>query len=230
MQNVMAELKTGDAPTLKKVTADQKTKNRAAEDKSSTVPSGNAGAATGGGAYLRKSAPGGALRQTGDVKGESRMAVEHGDWIIENYAKEQAPLMLEEAKMNQKVYIAHCNNTTVVIKNKVKSISVEDCFKVNVVFDDCLSSLEVVNSKKIQAQTNGALGAVQIDKTDGITVYLSDACRECQFATSLSQEMNVMFPDPEEGFVEKCIPCQFVTQMNSAGEFKTEVSNIYAEQ
>jgi hypothetical protein len=49
-------------------------------------------------------------------------------------------------------------------------------------------------------QENGALGGVQIDKTDGINVYLSEKCLECQFATSLSQEMNVCFPDPEEGF------------------------------
>ena len=93
-------------------------------------------------------------------------------------------------------------------------------------FTALISSAEVVNSKKIQLQVTGVCPVFTIDKTQNILIWLSkESLDVSSFATSLSSEMNVSFPDGDDQ-KELPIPEQFVHKVN-AGSITSEVSDLY---
>lgn len=100
-------------------------------------------------------------------------------------------LKVQVQDVKEQVYIYQCQNITIEISGKCKTIVIDGCSKVNVVFGTAISSCEVVNSKRIQVQTLGVCPTFAIDKTDGCLVYLSkETMSESSFVTSKSSEMN----------------------------------------
>jgi adenylyl cyclase-associated protein len=103
---------------------------------------------------------------------------------------------------------------------------VDKCEKCNVVFESVISSCEVVNSKKIQLQTDGVCPVFTVDKTVGCLVWLSkESAAISSFVTSMSTEMNVNFPDGDD-MKELPIPEQIVHKQEK-GSVKSEVSDLY---
>jgi hypothetical protein len=118
---------------------------------------------------------------------------------VEHHTKESAAsvgengmLIVEVSDPKQQVYIFNCEHVTVQLRGeKVKSIILDKCTNVNLVFGSCLAACEMVNCKKIQIQTTGMCPSFSIDKTIGCLVYLShDAIDTTSFVTSQSSEMN----------------------------------------
>jgi adenylyl cyclase-associated protein len=156
-------------------------------------------------------------------------------WVIENHDKETAKavsetglLEVEISDPKQQVYVYNCDEVTIKITGtKLKSLIVDSCTKVNVIFPTIISGCEIVNSKKIAVQTDGVCPVFTIDKTVGVTVYLMSA--ECvavtSFTTSMSSEMNVSIPDGEDQ-KELPIPEQFVHKLTDGG-LSSEVSDLY---
>ena len=64
-------------------------------------------------------------------------------WMVENQT-ESVEVM---AKINETVYVLGCVGATIRVKDKCKSIIVDGCRKCNVIFDKCVSTVEVVNCK-----------------------------------------------------------------------------------
>jgi len=155
-------------------------------------------------------------------------------WVIENHTKETAMkelskdgiVTVEITDPKQQVYLYNCEDLTVTIKGKFKSLAIDNCSKVAVVFDTLISSAEVVNCKKIQLQVNGVCPVFTVDKTHGFLVWLSkESLPVSSFATAQSSEMNVSFPDGEDQ-KELPIPEQFVHRLQD-GVVKSEVSDLY---
>ena len=121
-----------------------------------------------------------------------------------------------------------CEEATIQIKGKVKSVILDSCKKTNLVFESAISSCEVVNCKRIQIQATGICPSFSIDKTDGCLVYLSEeAVSVTNFVTSKSTEMNVSWPDDKSGEQREApIPEQFVHRLNR-GAVTSEVSDLY---
>lgn len=155
-------------------------------------------------------------------------------WIIENHDKETAKsvsdtgiLEVEITDPKQQVYIYNCEEVTIKVKGlKFKSIIVDKCTKVNVIFPTIISGCEIVNSKKIAAQSDGVCPVFTIDKTVGVSVYLSkESAATSSFTTSMSSEMNVSIPDGDD-YKEIPIPEQFVHKI-TAGSLTSDVSELY---
>jgi adenylyl cyclase-associated protein len=156
-------------------------------------------------------------------------------WVIENHDKETVKavsdnglLEVEISDPKQQVYIYNCEEVTVKVTGaKLKSIIVDSCKKVNVIFPTIISGCEIVNSKKIAVQTDGVCPVFTIDKTVGVTVYLlsADTVAVTSFTTSMSSEMNVSIPDGEDQ-KEIPIPEQFVHKITD-GTLSSEVSDLY---
>lgn len=152
-------------------------------------------------------------------------------WVVEHQTKESANsgvLTIEITDPKQQVYMYNCEDVTVQLKGekKVKSIIMDKCRRVNVVFDTCISACEMVNSQKIQCQVTGVCPTFSIDKTIGCLVYLSkETLATTSFVTSQSSEMNVSFPDGDEQ-KELPIPEQFVHKLVD-GSVTSEVSDLY---
>jgi len=207
-----------DTGKLKKVTDDMKTKNQVKEG-SQVIPAAKA-AAPSKSAFSKRG-------PKGEAKKELQKDV---NWMVENYDGER--VVMEDATMKQLVVILNCRNTTITVPNKVKSICVDSCEKVNVLCQDVISAVELVNCDRCQMQALGKVVAVAIDKCDGVNVWLSKESVNAEITASKSSEMNVTIPDPdgkeEDGdLIEIAIPEQFVSRVVGK-KLKTEVSGIYS--
>jgi len=156
-------------------------------------------------------------------------------WVIENHDKETVKaisdtglLEVEITDPKQQVYIYNCDEVTIKINGtKFKSIIVDKCTKVNVIFPTIISGCEIVNSKKIAVQSDGVCPVFTIDKTVGVSVYLSkESAAVTSFTTSMSTEMNVSIPDGDD-YKEIPIPEQFFHSITDEGGLSSEVSELY---
>jgi adenylyl cyclase-associated protein len=155
-------------------------------------------------------------------------------WVIENHTKETATshsgspmLEIDVTDPKQQVYIYNCEGVTIKINGeKTKSIIIDTCEKVNVIFQSIISGCETVNSKKLAVQADGVCPVFTIDKTVGITLWLSkESAETTSFTTSMSSEMNVSIPDGEDR-KEMPIPEQFMHKI-TGGSLSSEVSDLY---
>jgi len=133
------------------------------------------------------------------------------------------------AQPSHGVFISKNKDSVVTVKGKVGSICVESCQGSGIIFDDVVSSVDVVNCKKIQLQANGVLALVAIDKTTGVTVFLqSPASQKADIATSLATEINVVVPGKTENddSVEHPVPAQFVSKFVKGKFVTTAVEHV----
>lgn len=67
------------------------------------------------------------------------------------------------------------------------------------VFDDIVSTVDIINGNKVNVQANGVLPTINIEKSAGVTVYMtSTASRSAEVVTSLSSEVNLVVPGATE--------------------------------
>merc|ERR1712032_1263039 len=141
-------------------------------------------------------------------------------WVIENHDQESAKkvsdtgiLEVEILDAKHQVYIYNCEEVTIKIKgDKFKSIVIDKC--------------EKVNCKKIAVQSESVCPVFSIDKTVGVSIYLSkESASISSFTTSMSSEMNVSIIDGDD-CKEIPIPEQFVHKV-ADGSVTSEVSDLY---
>lgn len=77
-------------------------------------------------------------------------------WIIE-HQKNNKNLIVENAEMNNVVYMFKSENSTLTVKGKINSIVIDSCKKCCVVFDNLVSSVEFVNCQSVQMQVSDFL-------------------------------------------------------------------------
>ncbi|KAJ1804372.1 F-actin-capping protein subunit alpha [Coemansia sp. RSA 2598] len=173
----------------------------------SSVVQGKPQSAAGGSAQVQK--------QTAAPQKPPRMELDGHKWTVENYGTEH--LTIEATENKQTVYMYNCKGTTLEIKNKLNSIAIDSCQKCGVVFDSLVSECSVVNSKSVQVQARETVPSIQIDRTDGAHIFLSEATRDnTQIITAKASEVNISYPfetaNPEDdNFVEQPVPEQLQT-------------------
>lgn len=155
-------------------------------------------------------------------------------WVIENFDKEEGQkrstsgvLEVEVIEPKQQVYVYNCEDITIkILGSKLKSCIIDKCKKVNVIFPTIISGCEIVNSNKIAIQSDGVCPVFTIDKTVGVSVYLSkESAAVSSFTTSMSSEMNVSVPEDDD-YKEIPIPEQFVHTIADSS-LRSEVSELY---
>lgn len=128
-------------------------------------------------------------------------------WVIENQDKESAIitgengiLVVDVTDPKEQVYVFNCEEVTIKINGgKLKSVVIDTCVKVNVIFETIISGCEIVNSQKIAVQCDGICPVFTIDKTVGATFWLSEeSSKISSFTTSMSSEMNVSIPEGDD--------------------------------
>ena len=63
------------------------------------------------------------------------------------------------------------------VRGKVNTVTLDQCTKTGLVFQDLLASCEVVNCSGVQLQATGTVHTLAIDKSDGVQVR-SLACSQ----------------------------------------------------
>lgn len=213
MSGVFAQLSQGEGVTsgLRKVTNDMKAKNRA--DRSGKIEE-----------VEKKPAPTGRLGKTAAATPAQppKLELQGNKWVVEY---QTTPVTITITEKKQTVYIYKCTGATVKIDGKLNAITIDSCKKTNVIFDEAISSCEVVNCNGVKVQVVHKVPAVTIDKTSGGVVYLSKDGLETQIFTSKSDELNVSIPGPSEEvpFLEFPIPEQFLNTIRD-GKLHTEMN------
>jgi len=204
---------------LKHVTADQKTKNRPASERTSLVP----------GNVEKKSAErpqaGAAAKK---VKPPSKQHLGN-KWMVENFT--EGNIVIDETRLNDMIYIGNCKNCTITVKGKINGVTVDSCTKVGVVVDDIVSVFEIVNSNSVQCQIIGKAPCVNIDKCTGAQLYLSKAAISggdpTKVYTSKTSSINILIPGKTEDddMIELAVPEQFCSTVVD-GKLNTEMSSM----
>jgi len=130
-------------------------------------------------------------------------------WVVE-YQKGNNEIVLDNVNMKQTAYIYKCENSTIQVKGKINSITLDSCKKVGLVYEDVVSTVDIVNCQSVQVQSQGVVPTIAVAKTDGCQVYLCEKSLSAEIVTSKSSEMNVLVPSAN-GFDEMAIPEQFKT-------------------
>lgn len=143
-------------------------------------------------------------------------------WLIE-YQKGNHNLVVENAEMNNVVYLYKCTDSTVTVKGKLNSITLDSCKKTSIVFESLVSSIEFINCQSVQMQVLGKVPTVSIDKTDGCQVYLSAGSKDVEIISSKSSEMNILVPNSNGDYSEHPVPEQYKTIVNEIGLLTTAV-------
>lgn len=206
---LFAEINKGGAITshLKKVSDDQKTHKNPTLRASAVVP----GAAS---ASNNTSAPSGTKASSQVAQKTPVFELVDKKWKVE-YQQGRNDLVIDQTDMKHTVYIYQCRECTVTVKGKVNSILIDSCFRVGLLFDDVLSTVEFINSRSSQMQVLGRVPTVAIEKTDGCQVYLSRKSLDTEIISSKSSAMNVLIPNEnDDDFAEEPIPEQFKTVLN----------------
>ncbi|KAL0207042.1 hypothetical protein P9112_012753 [Eukaryota sp. TZLM1-RC] len=140
-------------------------------------------------------------------------------WRVENHT--EGHIELDDVTGGQTVSIYNCKNCTVKVNGKARNVSIERCQKVGVVFDSCIASAEVNNSKSIQLQPLGSVPIINIESTNGCRVYFNeDHVKNTEVITVASIDMNIIANVGEEP-KEFNIPQQY-RHVFVDGKLKTE--------
>lgn len=146
-------------------------------------------------------------------------------WAVENHdGNKKVEVTIQ--KIKETVYIYKCDNSNIIVKGKCNSISMDNCVKSNLIFDDCVSSVDLINCKSVKVQVLGSVPTIQVDKTDGFNCFLNEKSLHTTFVTSKSSEMNVSVPSGDNDYKEHPVPEQFVTSYKN-GKFNTQVSGHF---
>lgn len=70
------------------------------------------------------------------------------------------------------------------VKGKVNALTIDECSKVGVVFENLVASCEVVNSTGVQVQVTGLVPTIIVDKCDGVQVSIFP----CPISVALPKE------------------------------------------
>ncbi|XP_077446374.1 adenylyl cyclase-associated protein 1-like isoform X2 [Stigmatopora argus] len=143
------------------------------------------------------------------------LELEGKKWKVENQEGAQN-LVISDTELKQVVYAFKCNSSTLQVKGKLNSITIDNCKKMGLVFDDVVGIVDIINCKDVKVQVIGRVPTISINKTDGCHVYLSKDSLECEVVSAKSSEMNVLVPNKDGEFTEHPIPEQFKTVWNGA--------------
>uniref|UniRef100_A0A8C8TTS7 Adenylyl cyclase-associated protein n=1 Tax=Peromyscus maniculatus bairdii TaxID=230844 RepID=A0A8C8TTS7_PERMB len=153
------------------------------------------------------------------------LELEGKKWRVE-YQEDKNDLVISETELKQVAYIFKCEKSTLQIKGKVNSITVDNCKKFGLVFDNVVGIVEVINSKDIQIQVMGRVPTISINKTEGCHLYLSEDALDCEIVSAKSSEMNVLIPQGDD-YREFPVPEQFKTVWDGS-KLVTEPAEIMA--
>jgi len=204
---LFASLNKGASVTqgLKKVTDDMKTHKNPNLRSSSTVPAKSTALSPRpyeAPKYKKFNAP--------ETKKPPVFELQMKKWIIEHQDGNQT-MVIENTSDKQTIYMYKCKNSVLQVKGKVNSITLDNCQKCAVVFEDLISTCEFVNCQSVKAQANGKVPTISIDKTDGAQLFLNEKSLNAQMITAKSSEMNCCITSPDGDITEFPVPEQFKT-------------------
>jgi adenylyl cyclase-associated protein len=199
---LFAALNKGTAITggLKKVTNDMKTKYRDPSEKVSVVKA----------ADVKVSAD--TNKPIAKKMGAPKFALEGNKWVVENQV-DNKNIQITDTEFKHAIYVYGCVNSVIVVKGKVNSLCLDLCKKTGIVFDDAVSTCDVVNCTSVDIQCLGKCPSFTVDKTAGYNLFLSKNGLDAEIVSAKSDTMNISIPGAtaNDDLVELAVPEQYKT-------------------
>jgi len=163
------------------------------------------------------------------LKKESKTYLNKGTWFVEHYDGGDT-INIPEVQLKESVYIMKCKNITINIPDKCKSIQVDNCSKINVVFKNIVSIFECFNSQRVSMECTEACPSISVDKSAGCSITLSRQAIEHPpyIVTSSITELNLVVPGKTDNDdpIEIPFPEQYVSLFDpKTNTIKTEVNS-----
>jgi adenylyl cyclase-associated protein len=165
----------------------------------------------------KKFGPGGSKAVVGPTTGKVDTSRQY-KVFVEKYdgRLQKEPVVVkipEEHKPMHGVFIDGCKGPelAIIVEGKIKNITINNCQNIGVVFDNCITTVELINCKKVQVQAKDAAGSYILDKCDQCTLFLSDGSikEKVVVMTCMSTATNVAYTTEDgEDMVEHSIPDQ----------------------
>jgi adenylyl cyclase-associated protein len=108
------------------------------------------------------------------------------------------------------VFIFRCKNTTISIKGKVNTVSINECTKTNVLAESLVSSVDVIKSISFALQVLHRIPTIQVDQCDGGTIYVPEESLDVEVFTSKTTALNICIAGAgDDGdYAERAVPEQ----------------------
>lgn len=144
--------------------------------------------------------------------------------FVENYTNAPEPITVEVPTENGSpktgVFVDKCKNSTIIIKGKCKNITLSGCVGAGVVFDSCVTTVELINCQKTSVQALDSAGTFTIDKCDRTKVYIPQGSLEkgdVLVYTTQSMSTNVYQPTEDgDDMIEYGVPEQLVSEFKES--------------
>lgn len=145
-------------------------------------------------------------------------------WQVEN---QDGNCTVEISNMKQMVYIYGCIGATITVKGKCKSITIDNCQKCKVYFDEVFASAELVNCKNIHVGIGILCASLALDKVDGATIFVPATSMDLAVTAAKISEINLQWNDKDGELVEKPVPEQYVHRIKD-GAVTVATSDLYS--
>merc|ERR1711935_218895 len=141
------------------------------------------------------------------------------------------PLEVKVDNTAHTVYIDGCKGTAkdgnliIKISGKFNAMTINNCQRCGIVFEDGVSTVEIINSKKLQVQVTGLMNNWSVDKSEEINLFISEQSRDnIHILSAQTEAFNVTVAKSAEDFKEFGFPEQIKTVWNkNSGEFEHAV-------
>jgi adenylyl cyclase-associated protein len=153
------------------------------------------------------------------AKKPPKKELQGNQWYIENYGKEVLKFEGDDVQPNYGFALIKCQDTTLVVDGKCKTLLLENCSNIKIVCSSILASIEILNSKKITVTIKEICPQVNIERCQGIHLYLFPSAKACKVHSTCSQSMVVHYPregaGEEDEWLDIAIPETNVTQIKN---------------
>ncbi|KAL0213114.1 hypothetical protein RCL1_006740 [Eukaryota sp. TZLM3-RCL] len=138
---------------------------------------------------------------------------------IENYT--EGHVEVDDIQSSQTVGVYNCKNCTIKLNGKSRNLSLEKCYKVGVIFDSCISQVEIMHCEGVELQPLGPVPIINVESTRGFKVYFTEQhVAHTEIVSAGSSEMNILAPIADD-IKEFNIPQQYRHRFDN-GVLKTE--------
>lgn len=135
----------------------------------------------------------------------------------------QLQVTIDKVGMKDAVSIEHCEYAYFEIKEKVNTVTIMNCKRVQVSVHCVVSYIEIIKSQNVDVQVAQSAPTISIDGTSGVNLYLMDRveARKSEIVTACSTSVNILFKSEnkdEDDLVERAVPEQLVTKIITDGK------------
>ena len=121
---------------------------------------------------------------------ENRM----GNWFVQHHEGQVLDFTAEEAQMKSAFFVENCSKCTIKIdKSKIKSVVLSRSENIELVVRDCISGVEIMNSKAVNLRILGAAPSVSIDKSEKVHVVLNGENKATEILSSKVSQLNISY-------------------------------------